>query len=60
MMNHGQTYYNDAIQKVLSFIVITFQVTGADVHMAMLLLLCQLPEHQPRTNHVDPKSVTHY
>jgi len=60
MMNCGLIYHNDAIKKVLSFIVITFQMKEADVHMAMLLLFCQLPEHQACTNLVDPKSVIHY
>jgi len=60
MMNRGLIYYNDAIQEVLSFIVITFQVKGADVLMSMLLLFCQLPQHQPCTNLMDPKAVIHY
>jgi len=57
MMNRGLIYYNGAVQKVLSFIVITFQVKTADVHMAMLLLFYKLPGHQPCTNLVDPEAV---
>ena len=59
-MNRDLIYYNDTIQEVLSFTVITFQVKGADVFMAMLLLFCQLPEHQPCTNLVDHKVVIYY
>ena len=58
MTNRGLIYYNDAVQKVLSFIVITFEVKRADVHMAMLLLFYRLPGHQPCTNLVDPEAVT--
>jgi hypothetical protein len=60
MMNPILITWDGAIQEVLNFDVITFQVTEADVHTTAPTLFCQLPLHQSCTNTVVPKDVVYY
>jgi len=60
MMNPTLITYDHTIQEVLTFDVIIFQVTGADVHMKAPMLFCQLPGHLFCANVAVCKAVVHY
>jgi hypothetical protein len=50
MMNPTLITCDHTIHEVLTLDVITFQVTGADVHIQAAMLFCQLPGHLFCTN----------
>jgi len=60
MMNPTLITCDHTIQEILTYDVITFQVTEADVHMPAPMLFCQLPGHLFCTNVGVCKAVVHY
>lgn len=60
MMDPTLITCDPTIQELLTFDVVTFQVTGADVHMQAPMLFCQLPGHLFCTNVAVYKAVVHY
>ena len=60
MMNPTLITCDHTIQEALTFDVIIFQVTGANVHMQASMLFCQLSGHPFCTNVAVCKAVVHY